>query len=432
MPSPPAVPVRAQNDTGDLPGSRMGNLFRRETVGGTMLLIAAVAALVWANSPWSESYHQLREITVGTDSLGFHLDLSLSAWAADGLLAVFFFVVGVELKREFVTGDLRDPARAALPVAAAVGGMVVPAALYLLVVADGPPGAANGWAIPTATDIAFAVAVLAVISTHLPPALRMFLLTVAVVDDLLAISVIAVFYTEQIQWGALAAAAVPLLLFAVCARRLPRWWVLLPLAAATWILVHESGVHATVAGVALGFMVPVARQSANAAHECLAHRWEHRVRPFSAGIAVPVFAFLAAGVTVNGLDGFAAALTEPVTVGIVVGLVLGKSIGIFLSTRLLTAVTRARLDDSLTWTDVFGVAMLAGVGFTVSLLIGELAFGPGPEEGQMKIGVLLGSVISALVAAVVLGVRNRRYRQLHRRPDVDVDHDDLPDNVGAR
>lgn len=415
--------------------SRVSDVLRRETIGGVLLLTAALAALVWANSPWSDSYHALRDTSVGTDLFGLHLTLSLGAWAADGLLAVFFFVVGLELKREFVAGDLRDPARAALPVAAAIGGMVVPAALYLAVIATADADATSGWAIPTATDIAFAVAVLAVISTHLPAALRTFLLTVAVVDDLLAITVIAIFYTDDITWLAMLAAVVPLALFALCVqRRVTHWWLLLPLAVATWVLVHESGVHATVAGVLLGFMVPALRRDNES--ECLADRFEHRVRPVSAGLAVPVFAFFAAGVTIGGLDGFASALAAPVTMGIVVGLVLGKALGIFVSTRLLAAFTRAKLDESLSWTDVFGVAMLGGIGFTVSLLIGDLAFSEGAGlQDQVKIGVLTGSLAAAIIAAAVLRTRNRHYRRIHAVESVDADHDGVPDvysDNGAR
>ncbi|ORM37912.1 Na+/H+ antiporter NhaA, partial [Williamsia sp. 1135] len=243
--------------------SRVSSILRKETVGGALLLVATVIALVWANSPWSEAYTSLGELKVGTDALGVHLDLSLETWAADGLLAIFFFVVGLELKREFVAGDLRDPARAALPIAAAVGGMIVPAVIFVAFTAHVGDGAMKGWAIPTATDIAFAVAVLAVISTHLPAALRTFLLTLAVVDDLLAITVIAVFYTEDINLTALAVAAVPLALFAFCVqRRIRSWWLLIPLATLTWVFVHESGVHATVAGVLLGFTVPVLRSKA--------------------------------------------------------------------------------------------------------------------------------------------------------------------------
>lgn len=313
---------------------RIITILHKETVGGALLLFAAAAALIWANSPWAESYHALNDLRVGTDDYGLHLNLSLGGWAADGLLAIFFFVVGLELKREFVAGDLRDPARAALPIAAAVGGMVVPAAIFVALAAGSGAGAARGWAIPTATDIAFAVAVLAVISTHLPAALRTFLLTLAVVDDLLAITVIAVFYTAKINLGALGLALVALTAFAfLVQRRVTSVWLLVPLALVTWAFVHESGVHATVAGVLLGFTVPVLTSKTGAPG--LAERFEHLMRPISAGFAVPVFAFFAAGVTFGGYNGFVTALRDPIALGVVAGLVVGKTIGVFGTTRLV-------------------------------------------------------------------------------------------------
>jgi NhaA family Na+:H+ antiporter len=396
-----------------LESSRTAEVLRAETVGGLLLMLGAVTALVWANSPWSSAYDDLRDFTLGPHLL--HLDLTLGGWAADGLLAIFFFVAGLELKREFVAGELSDPRRAALPVAAAVGGMVLPALVYVAVNAG--HGTLRGWAIPTATDIAFAVAVLAVIGSHLPSGLRTFLLTLAVVDDLLAITVIAILYTERLHIGYLALALVPLALFALIAHtRMPTAYLLLPFALATWVLVHASGVHATVAGVLLAFAIPVRRGSYDG--RGLAEHLEHLTRPVSAGLAVPVFAFYAAGVTVGGPGGFADALTDPVALGIVAGLVLGKAVGIAGSTWLLATFTRADLDEDLAWVDVIGLALLAGIGFTVSLLIGELAFGVGSvRDEHVKIGVLTGSVASALAAAVLLGVRNRTYRRIEERPD---------------
>lgn len=417
--------------------NRVSTILRKETVGGALLLLAAAVALVWANSPWSESYFALRDLKVGGEPFGLHLELALGTWAADGLLALFFFVVGLELKREFVAGDLRDPARAALPIAAAVGGMVAPALIFVAVTAHVGEGALRGWAIPTATDIAFAVAVLAVISTHLPSALRTFLLTLAVVDDLLAVLVIAVFYTEGINWVALLAALAPLALFALCVqRRIQSWWLLVPLALATWALMHESGIHATVAGVLLGFTVPVVRSQAAGGPEAgpgLAEHFEHRLRPMSAGFAVPVFAFFAAGVNIGGYSGFTEAMTDPIALGIVLGLVVGKPVGIFLTTRVLASVTRADLDSAIRWIDVIGIAMLAGIGFTVSLLIGDLAYGIGSERDDfVKIGVLTGSLASAALAAVLLRLRNRHYRAIHEQETADYDHDGVPDIYQAR
>ena len=407
---------------------RVIDILHKETVGGAILLAAATVALVWANSPWSASYHALTHFRVGTDDLGLHLNLTLGGWAADGLLAVFFFVVGLELKREFVAGDLRDPARAALPIAAAVGGMVAPALIFVAFASRSGDGALRGWAIPTATDIAFAVAVLAVISTHLPAALRTFLLTLAVVDDLLAITVIAVFYTEKINLGALLLALIPLAIFgALVQRRITHWWLLVPVAVAAWALVHESGIHATVAGVILGFTVPVRRRDGEDGPG-LAEQFEHRMRPISAGFAIPVFAFFAAGVTFGGYDGLVTALRDPIAMGVVAGLVAGKTLGVFGTTRALAAFTRASLDSSLRWVDVFGVSILAGIGFTVSLLIGELAYGLDPaRQDIVKVAVLTGSLLAAVLAAVVLRIRNRHYRTIFALETVDADRDGVPD-----
>jgi NhaA family Na+:H+ antiporter len=409
---------------------RIADVLRRETVGGVLLLTGAVIALTWANSPWASGYEAMRAYTVGPAALD--LDLPMAAWAADGLLAIFFFVAGLELKREFVAGDLRDPRRAAVPIAATAGGVVVPAVLYVLINLGSADGAVRGWAIPTATDIAFALAVLAVLGRFLPQALRTFLLTLAVVDDLLAIVVIAVFYTTDLSLMPLLATFVPLALFTLLVqRRVRSWWLLLPLAFATWALMHASGVHATVAGVLLGFAVPVLggrRAGGRDAGPGLAEHFEHRFRPVSAGFAVPVFALMSAGVALGGLDGLGSALTDPVAVGIVAGLLIGKPLGITAATWLVARFTRARLDAGLAWVDVIGMSVLAGMGFTVSLLIGELAFGLGSErDDHVKVAVLTGSLTAALLATVVLRLRNRTYRRLHEVETADHNRDDIPD-----
>ena len=411
---------------------RIADVLRQETTGGLLLLVFTVLALVWANLPGG-TYEQVRQVHFGPASL--HLDLSIEHWAADGLLAIFFFVTGLELKKEFVAGDLRDPRAAALPIAAAVGGMAVPALLFVLVTAlhpDSPQGALAGWATPTATDIAFALGVLAVVGSHLPSALRTFLLTLAVVDDLLAITVIAVFYTDQLHWTPLLLALVPLALFTVLVqRRVRAWWLLVPLALLTWGLVHASGVHATVAGVLLGLVVPVLRSRAAGGPEAgpgLSEVFEHRWRPLSTGFAVPVFALFSAGVAVGGASGLAEALRDPVALGVIAGLVLGKPIGIVGTTWLLSKLTRAELDEHLSWIDVLGMAMLAGMGFTVSLLIGSLAFGEGSAAGEhVTLGVLVGSAVAAVLAAVVLSTRNRAYRRIEEEEGVDADGNGVPD-----
>ncbi|MET4540685.1 NhaA family Na+:H+ antiporter [Arthrobacter bambusae] len=402
-------------------------ILRTETVGGALLLAATVVALIWANSPAADGYFAFRDVKIGFEP--WHLDLSLGHWASDGLLAVFFFLAGLELKREFVAGELRKPAKAVVPVAAAIGGVVVPAVIFVLFNL-GSPETLKGWAIPTATDIAFALAVLAVINTHLPSALRTFLLTLAVVDDLIAIGIIAFFYSTGLQPLMLLAALVPLALFTfLVQKRIRSWYLLLPLAMATWGFVHASGIHATVAGVLLGFAVPVlASGKKGEPAEGLAEHFEHRLRPFSAGFAVPVFAFFSAGVALGGFDGMGAALTDPVAVGIVAALVVGKAVGVFGTTYLVTKTTRASLDSSIAWIDLFGLALLAGIGFTVSLLIGELSFGTGSAHNDhAKVAILAGSLISALLAAVVLRARNRRYRQVQADEERDDDGDGVPD-----
>jgi NhaA family Na+:H+ antiporter len=409
---------------------RIASVLRKETVGGALLLVGAAIALVWANSPWGGAYETLRDTRVGPSSL--HLDLTLGTWAADGLLAIFFFVAGLELKREFVAGDLREPRRAALPIAAAVGGMAVPALLFVLFNLGGPEGALRGWAIPSATDIAFALAVLAVISTHLPSALRTFLLTLAVVDDLLAIVVIAIFYTEELSLGFLALTLVPLALFGfLVQKRIRSWWLLLPLALLTWVLMHESGIHATVAGVLLAFTVPVVRSDAAGGPDAgpgLAEHFEHRIRPLSAGVAVPVFAFFSAGVAIGGVSGLGESLGDSIAIGIMVGLVAGKAIGITGATWLVSRFTRAQLDENLGWPDVVGLSLLGGMGFTVSLLITELAYGAESENyDHAKVGILGGTVLAALLAAVILRLRNRRYRAMYEDEQRDVDRDGIPD-----
>jgi NhaA family Na+:H+ antiporter len=409
--------------------ARVSAILRKETVGGALLLVATVVALAWANSPFADSYAALRDVRVGPAALG--LDLTLGGWSSDGLLAVFFFVVGLELKREFVAGDLRDPRRAALPVLAAVGGMAVPALVYVLVNLGSSGGELRGWAIPTATDIAFALAVLAVVGTHLPAALRTFLLTLAVVDDLLAVTIIAIFYTSHVSVLPLLGAFAVLALFWVAVQhRIRSWWLLLPLAVTMWALMHASGVHATVAGVLLGFAVPVARSRAAGGPGSgpgLAEHFEHRFRPLSAGIAVPVFAFFAAGVTVGGTSGLTQSLTDRVALGIVAGLVAGKTVGILGTTYLVARFTRADLDASLGWFDVLCIAALGGIGFTVSLLIGDLAFGAGSARDEhVKVGVLAASVVASVLAAILLRARNRTYRRIEELEQLDDDADGVP------
>ncbi|GHH85333.1 Na(+)/H(+) antiporter NhaA 3 [Streptomyces sulfonofaciens] len=401
----------------------VADALRAETVGGILLLVAALTALIWANLPAEAGYETVRTARVGPSAVG--LDLTLAHWSADGLLALFFFVAGIELKRELVAGDLRDPRAAALPVVAALCGMLAPALVYVLVNAAGG-GSLDGWAVPTATDIAFALAVLAVIGSALPSALRAFLLTLAVVDDLFAILIIAFFFTDDVRFPALGGAAACLVLFWLLLRhtRVRGWYVYVPLGLVVWALTYRSGVHATVAGVALGLVQRCHRRHGESRSP--GERIEHLVRPLSAGFAVPVFALFNAGVAVSG-SVLADVFARPETLGVVLGLVAGKTLGVFGGTWLTARFTRAQLSDDLVWPDLFAVAVVAGIGFTVSLLIGELAFTGAPAlTDEIKAAVLVGSVIAALGAAVLLRSRNTEYRRLRADEERPTDRDGPP------
>ncbi len=396
----------------------VADILRQETVGGVLLLIATALALVWANVA-ADSYVDLQHLTIGP--------LDLEHWAADGLLAIFFFVAGLELKRELTVGSLSRPSEALVPIVAAVCGMAVPAAIYAIVnlaASDGHPG---GWAIPMATDIAFALAVLAVAGRSLPASLRAFLLTLAIVDDLGAITVLAIAFTDSLNvwWllGGLACVGGWLLLQRA---RVRGWYVYLPLAVLCWICVHEGGVHATIAGVALGLatrgpgreeaQIESSDGGAKAAdqhdsphaspHDSPLDDWEHRWRPVSAALAVPLFALVSAGVALTP-SALGAVFTSPAPLGIIVGLIVGKSLGVFAGAYLSARLTRAELAADLRWRDVFAVGVLAGIGFTVALLIAELAFEDDLAlADQSKAAVLIASVVAALAAIVLLRRRS--------------------------
>jgi NhaA family Na+:H+ antiporter len=373
----------------------VGDVLRRETVGGAIALVAAAVAVIWANSPWGDAYESLRAFEIGP--------LDVEHWAADGALTLFFFVAGLELKREFVVGSLRRPADAAVPVVAAACGVATPAVVYLIVnwaATDGDPG---GWAVPAATDIAFALAVLAVVGSNLPTALRVFLLTLAVVDDLIVIVIIALFYTESLALVPLLVAVACFVAWAVLQRlRVPITpLIYVPLAVAAWWSVHETGVHATIAGVVLGLLTRVRRDEGESWSP--AEALEHTLSPVSSGLAVPFFALMSAGVVLSGGGELA---QNPVVIGVVLGLVLGKPIGVFGGTWLVTRFTRAELNDDISYRDVIGLAVLAGIGFTVSLLVADLSFTGEPRDAA-KTAVLLGSLISAVAGALLLGHRDR-------------------------
>lgn len=377
----------------------IARILSNETMGGALIAVAAFAAVVLANTPLASTYESVRDTPLGAGPL----TMSLGHWASDGLLAVFFFLAGLELKRELIAGDLRSPAKALVPVVAAAGGVVLPAVLFVAINL-GSPENLRGWAIPTATDIAFALAVLALVGRRLPAALRTFLLTLAIVDDLVAIVIIAVFYTTQLNLGALGLALLPLGAYLFIARkgrlllkrrRRAAWLLLLPFGVATWFFIYQSGIHATVAGVLLAFTVPVT--------DDLAETLEHRFRPLSAGFCVPVFAFFSAGVSVAAVGEVP---SSTVGMGIAVALVLGKTVGIAGATWLVTRLPGVRLGEGINWLDMWGVAALGGMGFTVSLLLAELSFPDGAEVA--KAAVLVASVCAAFIGGGILAVSSNR------------------------
>ena len=395
-----------------------------ETFGGILLLVCAVIALIWANSAWASTYANLIAFEIGPESLNLHL--SLETWASDALLAVFFFVAGLELKHEFVLGALSKPAQAVVPIAAALGGMILPAAIFLIVNTTMEGGAPHGWGIPMATDIAFALAVLAVVGRMLPLPLRAFLLALAVVDDLGAITVIAIFYSKGFYAGwFFGAVALFVLYFFAQRRRIRTPWIYVPIAFLAWYCLFQSGVHATVAGVVLGLLTRVKLDPGETTSP--GDRMSNLIHPISAGLCVPIFAFLASGVDLRSI-GFVTALSTPVAIGILLGLVIGKPVGVFGTSWLVARFTRAQLNPMLAWRDIATVGILAGIGFTVALLISGLAF-PGDlgEMDSAKIAVLTASVISAVLATIAIRGRNRHYRHVHSVEEADSDGDGIPD-----
>jgi NhaA family Na+:H+ antiporter len=373
--------------------SFIGKLLRQETVGGAVVLVAALVAVLWANSPWADAYESLRHLEIGP--------LDVQHWAADGALTLFFYVTGLELKREFVVGSLRKPADALVPMVAAACGVMMPALIYVTVNAIAPDGRLEGWAIPAATDIAFALAVLAVVGSSLPTPLRIFLLTLAVVDDLIVIVIIAMFYSSDLHLPSLGLTVLGLAIFAALQKyRGESWLWYVPLSIAIWWFMHESGIHATIAGVAMGLLTRVKLDPGEKASPAV--RLEHTLTPLSAGVAVPFFALMSAGVAIRGGGEL---FSDPVVIGVVLGLVVGKPIGVMAGAWGVTRFTRAELNAELSWRDIAGVAVLAGVGFTVALLVAELSFAEAETEAA-KTAVLLGSVIAALLASVLLHRRS--------------------------
>ncbi|WP_179536800.1 Na+/H+ antiporter NhaA [Actinopolyspora biskrensis] len=382
-------------------GFDFGSYLRNETVGGMLMLAATVVALIAANSPASGFYEAAREFTVGPHAL--HLDLTIGEWAKDGLLAIFFFVAGLELKRELVLGDLSDRKTATLPVLAALGGMIVPA-VVAAAIGFGAPGAAQAWAIPVATDIAFALGVLSLTSSAMPTTARVFLLSLAVVDDLGAIIVIAVLFTSGLNLLALLIAVVLCVGYWYAQRkRIRTSWLYVPLAVATWVAVHSSGVHATIAGVALGLLTRVRTDPYERASPSM--RLEHRLQPWSAALVVPIFALFAAGVPV-GADALGAVFHDRIAIAVMVGLVFGKMLGIFGTSFIAVKLGFGSPPKGVAWRDLFALAMLGGVGFTVSLLIADLSLS-GAAADRAKAAVLIASAVASVVATVMLVLRRK-------------------------
>jgi Na+:H+ antiporter, NhaA family len=400
------------------------DFFRTEAAGGIVLVVATAVALVWANAA-PASYDDLWSTVFTVGTADHQLSLTLRAWVNDGLMAIFFFVVGLEIKRELVDGELRQPRQAALPAIAAIGGMVVPALLYVTFNAGGP--GADGWGIPMATDIAMAVGVLSLLGDRVPSALKLFVLALAIVDDIGAILVIAAFYSDSFNPGAaLAAGGLLLAMTALRAVGVRTLWPFIVLGVGVWVAIHEGGVHATIAGVVLGLLTPTRpfRQrdmvdadvladlsTVESAHETVVHaresvslvEWlEHRIHPWSSYVIVPIFALANAGVVISS-DSIEAAVSSPITHGIVIGLVVGKLVGISLFAWLACRLGIASMPRHARMPQIVGVATLAGIGFTVSLFVAELAFGTnGAHTDEAKLGILGASLTAGVLGCLIL------------------------------
>ena len=400
-----------------------------ESAGGVVLLGATVVALIWANSPWQGSYESFWQTRIGFEAGSFVLSEDLRHWVNDGLMTLFFFLVGVEIKRELVVGELNERTKAALPAIAALGGMVVPALIYVALNAGGPGSA--GWGIPMATDIAFAVGVLALLGRRAPTGLKVFLLSLAIVDDIGAILVIALFYSSGIElsWLAGALAAIGLV---VIMKRVRIWWVpaYVLVGSAAWLFTLESGIHATIAGVALGLLTPSRPSDPEGAAEAIesstkllddpspaavratmiqaqevvsvGERLAETLHPWTSFAIVPIFALGNAGVALSA-ESVADAASSPITVGIVLGLVVGKLVGVTGFAWLAVRTGLGTLPASVTWQHIMGAGAVAGIGFTVSLFVAGLAFSSDAAIGEAKVGILVASVVATALGAVVLG-----------------------------
>ena len=377
--------------------SRIQEFIKLETSGGVVLMIAAIFAMIIANTPLSANYDLILGTYIKVGIGNFEIAKPAILWINDGLMAIFFFLVGLEIKREVLAGELSSFDKAILPIMAAIGGMAVPGIIFAII-NWGTPENLNGWAIPTATDIAFALGILALIGSRAPISLKIFLLAIAIIDDLGAIVIIAIFYTSELSLSALSfsvigfAAAVALNRMGV-----QRTAPYLLVGIVMWVFVLKSGVHATLAGVLIAFTIPLKTKNED---EALLYKMEHGLHPWVAFLILPVFAFANAGVNFTGIG--IDDLLQPLTLGIAVGLFLGKQIGVFLATWIGVKSGIARLPENVSWKHVYGVACLTGVGFTMSLFIGSLAFTTADVMNSVRLGVVLGSVLSGIIGYLLL------------------------------
>ncbi|MBL8629170.1 MAG: Na+/H+ antiporter NhaA [Rhodospirillaceae bacterium] len=395
--------------TPSTPLDAFAKFFAHEAIGGIVLAIAAVAALIISNSPWREVYAEFTRIP-GTLDVGGVVTISkpLLLWVNDLWMAVFFFLVGLEIKREFVKGELSTRQHAILPAVAAIGGMAVPALIYAIINA-GDPLALQGWAIPAATDIAFAIGIVMLLGSRVPTSLKIFLTAVAIIDDLGAIVVIAVFYTENLSFAALAlGVAGTAVLFALNRLGVKRADVYIVVGLAVWVCVLKSGVHATLAGVVTALAIPLSAEPTDGEGERAhspAEALEHGLHPWVAFAVLPMFAFANAGVSLEGLS--LSSLLDPIPMGIAAGLLIGKAVGVYGTSWLVIRAGWAKAPDGASARQFFGVCVLCGIGFTMSLFIGALAFeGLDPTyETRLKLGVLTGSLLAGGLGALILSQR---------------------------
>lgn len=386
---------------------------RPESAGGLVLIAAAVVALLLDNSPLAWLYDRLLGVPLAITLGQFGLEKPLLLWINDGLMAVFFLLVGLEIKREVLVGELSSRAKAALPLAAAVGGMVVPAAVFVLL-NQGQAGNLSGWAIPAATDIAFALGILSLLGPRVPLSLKVLLTAIAIVDDLGAIVIIALFYTAGLSWISIAlAAACGVGLLLLNRRGVTGYAPYVLVGIVMWVCVLKSGVHATLAGVALAMAIPL-RTSGSVASSPLM-RLEHSLQPWVAFMIMPVFAFANAGIPLVGMRW--QDLLQPLTLGIALGLFVGKQLGVFLAARLAVGLGIAARPSGAGWSHVYGVALLAGVGFTMSLFIGTLAFDGVDQSTAVRLGVIVGSLLSGVSGYLVLHLSTRSVETQVASPD---------------